>query len=302
TDGDGVAETRSVFLEGLHSPFGMALIGNQLFVANTDAVVRFPYTPGTLRIDAPGIKVADLPAGPLNHHWTKSLVASRDGAKLYAGVGSNSNVAENGMEAEEGRAAVWEIDARSGAARVYATGLRNPVGLGFEPASGKLWTVVNERDELGNDLVPDLLTSVTEGTFYGWPFSYFGSHVDDRVKPARPDMVAKAVRPDYALGSHVAPLGLSFSEGLEWPAPFRGGAIVGQHGSWNRRPPNGYNVVWIPFTGGRPSGKPVEVLGGFLSPDSKAYGRPVGVAVDRRNGLLVADDVGNVIWRVSATR
>jgi glucose/arabinose dehydrogenase len=262
--------------------------------------VRFPYRAGQLRIDAPGRKLADLPSGPLNHHWTKSLVASPDGSKLYAGVGSNSNVAENGLPAEEGRAAIWEVDVASGAARVFATGLRNPVGLAIAPGGGTLWTVVNERDELGSDLVPDYLTSVREGGFYGWPYSYFGSHVDDRVKPPRPELVARAIKPDYALGSHVAPLGLAFSHGLEWPAPFRAGAIVGQHGSWNRRPPNGYNVVWVPFADGRPSGKPLEVLGGFLNAEQKAQGRPVGVAVDRRNGLLVADDVGNVIWRVSA--
>ena len=302
TDGDGVAETRSVFLEGLNAPFGMALVGDALYVANTDGVVRFPYSPGALRITEPGRTLAALPAGTRNHHWTKSLAASRDGAKLYAGVGSNSNVAENGMAVEEGRAAVWEIDVATGAARVFATGIRNASGLGIEPASGKLWAVVNERDELGNDLVPDYLTSIADGGFYGWPYSYYGAHVDTRAKPPRPDLVAKALKPDYALGSHVAPLGLAFTDGSGWPAPFASGAVVGQHGSWNRRPPNGYNVVWIPFSGGRPSGKPVEILSGFLSPEQTAYGRPVGVAVDRRGGLLVADDVGNVIWRVSARR
>jgi glucose/arabinose dehydrogenase len=302
TDGDGVAETRSAFLEGLNAPFGMALVGNAIYVANTDGVMRFPYAPGELRITQPGRMLAALPAGTMNHHWTKSLVASRDGSKLYAGVGSNSNVAENGMAVEEGRAAVWEIDVATGATRVLATGIRNAAGLAIEPASGKLWAVVNERDELGNDLVPDYLTSVADGGFYGWPYSYYGSHVDTRVTPPRPELVAKALKPDYALGSHVAPLGLAFMDGAGWPAPFAAGAVVGQHGSWNRRPPNGYNVVWVPFNAGRPSGKPVEVLSGFLSPDRKAYGRPVGVAMDRRGALLVADDVGNVIWRVSATR
>ena len=301
-DGNGEASVRTTFIENLHSPFGMALVGDTLYVANTDAILAFPYHAGDTRIAAAGRKLCDLPAGPLNHHWTKSLVASPDGRKLYAGVGSNSNVAENGMEVEEGRAAVWEIDIASGAARPYASGIRNPVGLGFAPQSGALWTVANERDELGSDLVPDIFTSVQEGAFYGWPYSYYGAHVDDRVQPPRPDLVAKAIKPDYALGSHVAPLGLAFSAGLSWPAPFGEGAFIGQHGSWNRRPPNGYNVVFIAFAGGKPSGAPVEVLGGFLSADQQAYGRPVGVAVDRRNGLLVADDVGNVVWRVSPGR
>ena len=289
-DGDGIAETRSVFLEGLNSPFGMALVGNDLYVANTDAVLRFPYTTGTTRIGSPGVKVVDLPAGPRNHHWTKNLIASRDGARLYVTVGSNSNVAENGMKEEEGRAAIWEVDPKTGSQRIFASGLRNPNGLGWEPQTGALWTVVNERDELGSDLVPDYLTTVREGAFYGWPYSYFGSHVDQRVKPQRPDLVAKAVKPDYALGSHVAPLGLAFSNE---------GAFIGQHGSWNRNPLAGYNVVFVPFRAGRPSGPPVEVLGGFLSPENEAYGRPVGVAIDRRGALLVADDVGNVIWRLS---
>ena len=288
-DGDGVAETRSVFLEGLNSPFGMALVGNALYVANTDAVMRFAYTPGATRITTPGVKVVDLPAGPRNHHWTKNLIASPDGARLYVTVGSNSNVAEHGMQEEEGRAAVWEVDPRSGAHRIFASGLRNPNGLAWEPQSGALWTVVNERDELGSDLVPDYLTVVREGAFYGWPYSYYGSHVDQRVQPQRPDLVAKAVRPDYALGSHVAPLGLAFS---------KDGAFIGQHGSWNRNPLAGYNVVFVPFREGRPYGPPVELLGGFLSPENDAYGRPVGVAIDQRGALLVADDVGGVVWRV----
>lgn len=299
-DGDGVAEVKTAFLENLHSPFGMALVGDQLYVANTDAVVRFPYKTGDTRIIAAGTKVADLPGGPRNHHWTKSLVASRDGTKLYAGLGSNSNVAEHGMEVEAGRAAIVEIDTRTGAQRPFATGIRNPTGMGWEPASGRLWAVANERDELGNDLVPDYLTSITDGAFYGWPYSYFGQNVDDRVQPPRPDLVARAIKPDYALGSHVAPLGLGFAEGAALGPAFASGAFVGEHGSWNRRPPSGYAVVFVPFAGGKPAGLPQNVLTGFLSADGDAYGRPVGVAIDKRGSLLVADDVGNVIWRVSA--
>ena len=288
-DGDGVAETRSAFLEGLNSPFGMALVGNTLYVANTDAVVRFAYREGQTRIESEGSKIVDLPAGPRNHHWTKNLIASPDGRTLYVTVGSNSNVAEHGMKEEAGRAAIWEVDIASGAHRVLAEGLRNPNGLAWEPHSRALWTVVNERDELGSDLVPDYLTLVREGAFYGWPYSYYGQHVDERVQPQRPDLVAKAVKPDYALGAHVAPLGLAFSQE---------GAFIGQHGSWNRKPLSGYNVVFVPFANGNPSGIPIEVLGGFLSPDGEAYGRPVGVALDRRGGLLVADDVGNAVWRL----
>ena len=299
-DGDGVAEGRHVFLENLNSPFGMALVGNDLYIANTDAVVRFPYQQGQTQINSSGMKVVDLPAGLRNHHWTKNLIASRDGTKLYVTTGSNSNVAEHGMKEEVGRAEIWEVDAKSGQARPFATGLRNPNGLGWEPKTGALWTVVNERDELGSDLVPDYLTSVRDGAFYGWPYSYFGQNVDKRVQPPRPDLVAKAVKPDYALGNHVAPLGLVFSEGAT--LPFGEGAYVGQHGSWNRRPPSGYNVVFIPFRDGKPAGQPVEVLSGFRSPDGNAYGRPVGVAIDKRGALLVADDVGNVIWRVSQAR
>jgi glucose/arabinose dehydrogenase len=289
-DGDGVAETRSVFLEGLNSPFGMALAGDALYVANTDAVVVFKYKTGETRIASEGKKLVDLPAGPRNHHWTKNLIATPDGAKLYVTVGSNSNVAEHGMHEEEGRAAIWEVDGKTGAHRILATGLRNPNGLAWEPKSGALWTVVNERDELGSDLVPDYLTLVRDGGFYGWPYSYFGAHVDERVKPQRPDLVAKALKPDYSLGSHVAPLGLAFSQD---------GAYIGQHGSWNRRPLAGYNVVFVPFRDGKPAGQPVEVLTGFLSEKREAYGRPVGVALDRRGGLLVADDVGNAVWRVA---
>ena len=293
-DGDGVAETREVFLDGLNSPFGMALVGNTLYVANTDAVVRFPYRNGETSISGAGTKLVDLPAGPRNHHWTKNLIASHEGgneaALLYVTVGSNSNVAEHGMHEEEGRAAIWEVDAKSGTHRVFATGLRNPNGLGWEPKTGALWTVVNERDELGSDLVPDYLTSVQDGGFYGWPYSYYGPNVDKRVQPPRPDLVAKAIKPDYALGNHVAPLGLAMTAE---------GAYVGLHGSWNRRPPSGYNVVFIPFRDGKPSGSPVPVLNGFLDEKGNAYGRPVGVAIDKRGALLVADDVGNVIWRMT---
>jgi len=303
-DGDGVPEVREVFLEGLNSPFGMTLVGNDLYIANTDAVVRFPYQEGQTRITASGAKVTDLPAGPRNHHWTKNLIASpkgiNEGAKLYVTIGSNSNVAEHGMAEEEGRAEIWEVDAKSGQRRTFASGLRNPNGLGWEPKSGALWTVVNERDELGSDLVPDYLTSVRDGGFYGWPYSYYGQTVDKRPQPPRPDLVATAIKPDYALGNHVAPLGLVFSENAK--LPFGEGAYVGQHGSWNRRPQSGYNVVFIPFRDGKPSGKPVEVLNGFLSSDGDAYGRPVGVAIDKRGALLVADDVGNVIWRVTSAR
>ena len=298
-DGDGVPEMREVFLEGLNSPFGMVLVGNDFYVANTDAVVRFPYQTGQTRISAKGEKLVELPAGARNHHWTKALTANREGTKLYATVGSNSNVAEHGMDEETGRAAIWEIDRKSGGHRIFATGLRNPNGMGWEPKSGILWTVVNERDELGSDLVPDYLTSVQSGGFYGWPYSYYGPNVDTRVKPPRPDLVATAIKPDYALGNHVAPLGLAFSENAR--LPFGEGAFVGQHGSWNRRPPSGYNVVFIPFRDGKPSGPPVEVLSGFLSPEGDAYGRPVGVAIDRRGALLVVDDVGNTIWRVSVS-
>ena len=255
---DGAAQTRSVFLEGLNSPFGMALVGDQLYVANADAVLRFPYQAGQTRIDAPGVKVTDLPAGR-NHHWTKNLIASADGAKLYASVGSNSNVGENGMAEEEGRAAIWEIDVASGAKRLYATGLRNPVGMAWGPDGKTLWTAVNERDELGSDLVPDYMTSVRDGGFYGWPYSYFGQHVDTRVKPPRPDLVAQAIVPDYALGPHTASLGLAWSGGATLPAPFTHGMFVGQHGSWNRDPRSGYKVIFVPFTDARADGQARDV-------------------------------------------
>jgi glucose/arabinose dehydrogenase len=301
TDGDGVAETRSVFLEGLNSPFGMALVGNDFYVANSDAVVRFPYTQGETRIVQPGTKVLDLPAGPINHHWTKNLLASLDGSRLYVTVGSNSNVAENGMDQEVGRAAIWEVDPKHGSYRIYASGLRNPNGLAWEPDGGALWTVVNERDELGSDLVPDYLTSVPDGSFFGWPYSYFGQHLDERVQPQRPDLVAKARVSDYALGPHTASLGLVFSNSAKWPAPFDNGVFIGQHGSWNRKPHSGYRVIFVPFRDGKPFGEPIDILTGFVSTDGNAFGRPVSVALDKKEALLVADDVGNIVWRVTAS-
>jgi glucose/arabinose dehydrogenase len=300
-DGDGVAETRTVFLQNLNSPFGMALVGRDLYVANTDALMRFPYREGDKQITAPGVKVVDLPGGPVNHHWTKNVLASRDGARLYVTVGSNSNVAEKGMEVEGDRARILEIDPATGRARVYATGLRNPNGLGWQPQSGVLWAVVNERDELGSDLVPDYLTSVKDGAFYGWPYSYYGQHVDKRVKPPRPDLVAKAISPDYAIGSHVAPLGMVFYEGNLLPGRYVDGAFVGLHGSWNRNPRSGYKVIFVPFAGGKPSGPTIDVLTGFVN-DDEARGRPVGLAIDKRGALLVADDVGNTIWRATKSR
>jgi glucose/arabinose dehydrogenase len=299
-DGDGVAETRSVFLAGLNSPFGMALVGNDLYVANSDAVVRFPYAEGESQISSSGTQVVALPGGPLNHHWTKGLIASADGSRLFAAVGSNSNIAENGMDKEEGRAAIWEVDPRSGSHRIFASGLRNPVGLAWEPQTGMLWTAVNERDELGPDLVPDYITSVRDGGFYGWPYSYYGQHVDTRVKPQRPDLVAAAIPPDYALGPHTASLGLAWSPGGALPPTLTNGMFVGQHGSWNRKPRSGYRVVFVPFADGKPSGEPTEVLTGFLDEHGRSMGRPVGVAIDKRGALLVADDVGNTVWRVSA--
>jgi glucose/arabinose dehydrogenase len=298
-DGDGEAEQRSVFLGNLNSPFGMALVGTDLYVANTDALMRFTYTEGATSIDGAGTKVVDLPGGPLNHHWTKNVIANADGSRLYVTVGSNSNAGEVGMEAERERAAILEVDPAAGSYRVFASGLRNPNGMAWEPGTGTLWTVVNERDELGNNLVPDYLTSVQEGGFYGWPYSYFGQHVDERVKPQQPDLVAKAIVPDYALGSHTASLGLVYSSENALPPPFSNGMFVGQHGSWNRKPPSGYKVIFVPFQNGRPSGESVNVLTGFLTQEGEARGRPVGVAMDTRGGLLVADDVGNAVWRVS---
>ncbi|WPN76403.1 PQQ-dependent sugar dehydrogenase [Pseudomonas germanica] len=301
-DHDGVAETRTVFLQNLNSPFGMTLVGNDLYVADTDRLLRFNYEPGATEIKSQPIKVVDLPGGTLNHHWTKNVIASKDGSKLYVTVGSNSNVGENGLDKEEGRAAIWEVDRATGNHRIFASGIRNPNGLAWEPTSGALWTAVNERDEIGSDLVPDYITSVKDGGFYGWPFSYYGQHVDVRVTPQNPDLVAKAIAPDYAVGPHTASLGLSFAEGNTLPAQFKEGAFIGQHGSWNRKPHSGYKVIFVPFTGGKPSGKPVDVLTGFLDKDENALGRPVGVVIDQQGGLLVADDVGNKVWRVSATK
>ncbi|WPB58881.1 sorbosone dehydrogenase family protein [Xylophilus sp. GOD-11R] len=300
-DGDGVAETRKVFLEKLSSPFGMVLVGNDLFVANADALVKFPYQEGATSIAAPATKVIDLPAG-INHHWTKNVIASADGSRLYVTVGSNSNVGEKGMDQEEGRAAIWEVERTTGIHRIFASGLRNPNGMGWEPTTGALWTVVNERDELGSDLVPDYLTSVKDGGFYGWPYSYWGQNVDQRIQPARPELVAKAIKPDYGLGNHVAPLGMAFATGSRLPAQFANGVFIGEHGSWNRKPRSGYKVVFVPFANGMPTGQPIDVLTGFVDSEGNASGRPVGVAIDKNGGLLVADDVGNTIWRVAAIK
>jgi glucose/arabinose dehydrogenase len=301
-DGDGVPELRSVFLEGLNSPFGMALVGDTLYVANTDALVRFPYQTGAMRIAEPGMKVVDLPAGPLNHHWTKNVIANRDGSRLYVTVGSNSNVGEAGMENEINRAAILEIDPVKGTSRLFASGLRNPNGLAWNPTTGALWTTVNERDEIGSDLVPDYMTSVKDGGFYGWPYSYYGQNVDVRAKPPRPDLVASAIVPDYALGAHTASFGIAFYEANSLPKKYAGGAFVGLHGSWNRRPHSGYKVIFVPFADGRPSGPAEDVLAGFLTEDGQALGRPIGVVVDRFGALLVSDDVGNIVWRVTAAK
>ena len=300
-DGDGVAEVRTPFITGLTSPFGMALVGDTLYVANADALVAYPYTAGATQITAAPRTVTALPSGR-NHHWTKSLVASPDGRRLYVGVGSNSNVAEHGLDEEVERAAVWEIDPTTGSHRIFGSGLRNPVGLDFLPGTDNLYVVVNERDELGSDLVPDYLTRIQPGGFYGWPWSYYGQHVDTRVEPPNPEMVARAIAPDYALGSHVAPLGLAFSRGARLGQGFATGAFIGQHGSWNRNPRSGYQVVFLPFANGQPTGMPIPVLTGFVSEDGKAMGRPVGVQIGRDGTLLVADDVGNAVWRVSAAR
>ena len=295
---DGIAETRTVLLENLNSPFGMTLVGNDLYVADADKLLRFPYQAGENTISARPTKVIDLPGGPLNHHWTKNVIASPDGTKLYVTVGSNSNVGENGMDKEEGRAAIWEVDRATGSHRIFASGLRNPNGMDWEPKTGKLWTAVNERDEIGSDLVPDYITSVKDGGFYGWPYSYYGQHVDVRVDPQNPELVAKAIAPDYAVGPHTASLGLSFAEGSKLPG-FTEGVFIGQHGSWNRKPHSGYKVIFVPFADGKPAGMPIDVLTGFLNADEKAMGRPVGVVIDRQGDLLVADDVGNKVWRVS---
>ena len=298
-DHDGVAETRTVFLDNLNSPFGMTLVGDELYIADADKLLRVPYQAGENSIKANPVKVLDLPGGPLNHHWTKNVIASPDGTKLYVTVGSNSNVGENGMDKEEGRAAIWEVDRATGNHRIFASGLRNPNGMDWEPKTGKLWTAVNERDEIGSDLVPDYITSVQDGGFYGWPYSYYGQHVDVRVNPQNPELVAKAIAPDYAVGPHTASLGLSFAEGSKLP-DFTQGAFIGQHGSWNRKPHSGYKVIFVPFADGKPTGMPVDVLTGFLNADEKAMGRPVGVVIDKQGDLLVADDVGNKVWRVSA--
>lgn len=301
-DGDGVAETRSSFLSDLTSPFGMALVGDRFYVANTDAVLSFPYVTGDIQITAAGTRLVELPAGDINHHWTKNLVASADGKYLYASIGSNSDHGENGMENEEGRAAIWQIETATGAHRIFASGLRNPVGLAFEPGSDVLWTAVNERDDLGGDLVPDYMTSVIDGAFYGWPYVYYGDNVDPRVKRNSLDLLAQARVPDYALGPHTASLGLTFAGGSKLGPAFANGAFVGQHGSWNRKPRSGYKVIFVPFTNGKPAGQPVDVLTGFLNKDGDAQGRPVGVVVDKTGALLVADDVGNIIWRVTSSR
>ena len=298
TDHDGVAETRTAFIENLNSPFGMTLVGNDLYVADADKLLRFPYQAGENHISAKPVKVVDLPGGPLNHHWTKNVIASKDGSKLYVTVGSNSNVGENGMDKEQGRAAIWEVDPATGSHRIFASGLRNPNGMDWEPTTGKLWTAVNERDEIGSDLVPDYITSVQDGGFYGWPYSYYGQHVDVRVNPQNPELVAKAIAPDYAVGPHTASLGLSFADGSTLPG-FAEGAFIGQHGSWNRKPHSGYKVIFVPFAAGKPAGMPIDVLTGFLNADEKAMGRPVGVVIDKQGDLLVADDVGNKVWRVS---
>ena len=298
-DGDGVAEIKSRFLQGRNSPFGIALVGNALYVADSDKLMRFPYLTGQVQIAVPGTKVVDLPGGALNHHWTKNVVASPDGRFLYVTVGSNSNVGENGTAAEEGRAAIWQVDPATGQHRIFASGLRNPNGMAWAP-DGRLWTAVNERDEIGSDLVPDYMTSVQDGGFYGWPYSYYGQTVDERVKPPRPDLVAKAIKPDYALGAHTASLGLTFSAVNALTPAYRSGAFIGQHGSWNRNPKAGYQVIYVPFDGSTPAGPPQTVLTGFLSADGKqAFGRPVGVAINPSGDLLVADDVGNTVWRVS---
>jgi glucose/arabinose dehydrogenase len=299
TNGDGIADLRTVFLDSLMSPFGMALVGDVLYVANSDALVRVPYARGQTRITARPTTVVELPAGSINHHWTKNVIASADGSTLYVTVGSNSNVAENGIAAEEDRAALWQIDPRTGSHRVFASGLRNPVGLAWEPERGALWVSVNERDELGSDLVPDYMTSVRDGGFYGWPYSYYGSHVDTRVKPPRPDLVATAIVPDYALGSHTASLGLAYASKTALGPLFAEGMFVGQHGSWNRKPRSGYKVIFVPFVDGKPSGMPRDVLTDFVRENGDAMGRPVGVALDGRGALLVADDVGNTVWRVT---
>jgi glucose/arabinose dehydrogenase len=297
-DGSGLWD-KYVFIDHLHSPFGMQLIGDTLYVADTDAILKYPYRSGDTSISTPGVELTDLP-DKINHHWTKALLASPDGKKLYVGVGSNSNVGENGLDVEYRRANVLEVDIATGGSRVYAAGIRNPTGLQWEPQTGRLWAVANERDEIGADLVPDYLTSVHEGGFYGWPYSYWGQHVDPRAQPQRPDMVAKAIRPDYSIGSHVAPLGLLFYSGNNLPAQYRGGAFIGEHGSWDRSPLSGYAVAYVAFQNGTPVGTPIPIVTGFVSDDEKeSYGAPVGLTQDRDGALVIADDVGNTVWRVT---
>ena len=299
-DGDGKPELRTVLVDHLHSPYGVAYVDGTLYVANTDAIIAFPYALGQTKITGPGVKLTDLPAGPIDHHWTKSMAASLDGSKLYVGVGSNSNIVENGFAAEEGRAAIYEVDRKTGAKRIYASGTRNPTNLAVDPKTGRLFAVVNERDEIGPDLVPDYLTMVQDGGFYGWPYSYWGQHVDVRVHPQKPALVATAIKPDYGLSSHVAALGLAFSQGESLSPAFADGIFVGEHGSWDRDPLNGYQVIFVPLVNGRPGGAPTPVLTGFVGQDNKTVrGRPVGVALDRTGALLVADDTGNVVWRVA---
>ncbi|MEE4454310.1 sorbosone dehydrogenase family protein [Novosphingobium resinovorum] len=301
-DRDGKYELQTVLIDKLNAPYGMAFVGSELYIADQDALLRFPYRDGQTRIDAPGEVMTKLPANP-NHHWTKSLTASADGSRLYVGIGSNSNIGERGMAVEEDRAVVWEIDRESGTHRTYASGIRNPTALAINPSTQALWAVANERDELGADLVPDYLTSVKPGAFYGWPYSYYGGHVDPRVHPQKPNMVRKAIAPDYALGSHVAALGLTFLTGGGFGGNYADGAFVGEHGSWNRRQLAGYKVVWIPFTNGRPSGKLRDFVTGFIGPEGKARGRPVGVTYDpERRALLIADDLSNTVWRVIPAR
>jgi glucose/arabinose dehydrogenase len=299
TAGSGEWE-KHVFITNLNSPFGVQLIGGSLYVANTDGIVKFPYVTGETQITTPGVAFADLP-GTINHHWTKALLASPDGSKLYVGVGSNSNITENGLAVEYRRADILEVDVATGASRIYASGIRNPTGLQWEPQTGKLWAIANERDEIGADLVPDYLTSVQEGGFYGWPYSYYGQHVDTRVMPQRPDMVAKAISPDYALGSHVAALGLLITDAA-LPQKYASGAFVSEHGSWDRAPLSGYQVIHVAFEQGKPVGKPEPVVTGFHSKDeSQLYGAPVGLVVAKDGALLIADDVGNTVWRVTAS-
>jgi len=299
-DGDGTYEMRGIFADGLNGPYGLAFANGAIYVANQDSLVRFAYTDGQSAASGPPTKVSDLPSA-INHHWTKSLAASPDGRFLYVGIGSNSNITERGMDAEVDRAMVWQIDAETGAHRPYATGLRNPTALAFRPGSDQLWAVVNERDEIGPNIAPDYLTSVRENEFYGWPYAYWGQIVDQRAQPQLPAKVAAAIRPDFALGSHVAPLGLAFSSAAMGPG-FAEGAFVGQHGSWNRSVPVGYNVVFVPFRDGRPAGDPVEFAAGFLNADGNTRGRPVGVTLDPRGALIVADDLSNTVWRIAVRR